>query len=123
MRSGNIGDLSLRRIISLAVENYANQVGETLTEELINNNNLINLPEAIRNYHFPESTEKLNSAKKRFEFEELFYLELLVALRKYNYQSKLTGHKMSINTDLVQNFLKTLPFELTNAQSHRKRSR
>ena len=116
LRSGNIGDLSLRRIISLAVENYVNLVEETLTENIINNNKLISLPEAIRNYHFPDSTDKLNSAKKRFAFEELFYLEILVALRKYNYQSKLTGHKMSINTNLVQNFLKTLPFELTKAQ-------
>jgi len=116
LRSGNIGDLSLRRIISLAVESYVNLVEETLTEEIINNNKLISLPEAIRNYHFPDSTDKLNSAKKRFAFEELFYLEILVALRKYNYQSKLTGHKMSINTNLVQNFLKTLPFELTKAQ-------
>lgn len=116
LRSGNIGDLSLRRIIRLAVENYADLVEETLTEEIIQDNKLINLPEAIRNFHFPESIEKLNSAKKRFEFEELFYLELLVALRKYNYQNKLTGHKMSIKTDLVQNFLKTLPYDLTNAQ-------
>jgi ATP-dependent DNA helicase RecG len=116
LRSGNIGDLSLRRIISLAVENYADEVEETLTTEIVNQNNLIKLPEAIRNYHFPESIEKLNSAKSRFKFEELFYLELLVALRKQNYQSKLIGNKMSIKTNLVQNFLKTLPFELTNAQ-------
>ena len=116
LRSGNIGDLSLRRIISFAVENYADEVEETLTAEIVNQNNLIKLPEAIRNYHFPESTEKLNSAKTRFKFEELFYLELLVALRKQNYQSKLIGKKMSIKTNLVQNFLKTLPFELTKAQ-------
>jgi ATP-dependent DNA helicase RecG len=116
LRSGNIGDLSLRRIISLAVENYADLVEETLPAEIINQNKLIALPDAIRNYHFPESTEKLNSAQIRFKFEELFYLELLVALRKLNYQSKLIGNKMSIKTNLVQSFLKTLPFELTKAQ-------
>lgn len=116
LRSTNIGDLSLRRIIHLAVENYVDQVEETLSEEIIHQNKLINLPDAIRNYHFPESTEKLNSAKNRFKFEELFYLELLVALRKQNYHSKLVGNKMSIKTNLVQNFLQTLPFELTNAQ-------
>lgn len=116
LKSGNIGDLSLRRIISFAVDNYADFVEETLTEEIINQNRLILLKEAIRNYHFPESTDKLNSAKRRFKFEELFYLELLVALRKQNYQSKLIGNKLVIRTDLVRNFLKTLPFELTKAQ-------
>ncbi len=116
LKSGNIGDLSLRRIINLAVENYADQIEETLPVEIINQNKLTPLNEAVRSYHFPESTDKLNSARNRFKFEELFYLELLVALRKQNYQSKLIGNKMSIKTNLVQNFLKTLPFELTKAQ-------
>ena len=82
LKSGNIGDLSLRRIISLAVENYADKIEETLPEEIINQNKLIPLKEAVRSYHFPESTDKLNSARNRFKFEELFYLELLVALEK-----------------------------------------
>jgi len=116
LKSGNIGDLSLRRIINLAVENYADQIDETLPVEIINQNKLILLKEAVRSYHFPESIDKLNSALNRFKFEELFYLELLVALRKQNYQSKLIGKKMNIKTNLVQNFLKSLPFELTKAQ-------
>ena len=116
LKSGNIGDLSLRRIISLALENYADLIEETLPPEILTQNKLIGLSEAVRNYHFPESTERLNSAQTRFKFEELFYLELLVALRKQNYQSKLFGNKMSIKSNLVQNFLKTLPFELTKAQ-------
>lgn len=116
LKSGNIGDLSLRRIISLAVENYVDLVEETIPVEIIKENKLIGLPEAIRNYHFPESFEKLKSAQDRFKFEEFFYLEMLVALRKQNYQTKLTGNKMNIRTNLVQSFLKTLPFELTKAQ-------
>ena len=116
LKTGNISDLSLRRIINTAVENYVDLIDETLPNEIIEKNNLIGLSEAIRNYHFPASSEKLNSAKHRFKFEELFYLELLVALRKHNYKSKLSGNKMSIKTNLVSNFLKTLPFELTKAQ-------
>lgn len=116
LKSGNIGDLSLRRIINIAVENYVHLVEETLPEKIIQENKLMGLPEAIRNYHFPESSNKLISAQNRFKFEELFYLELLVALRKQNYQTKLIGNKISIKTNLVQNFLKTLPFELTKAQ-------
>jgi len=116
LRSGNIGDLSLRRIISYAVKNYADQIEETLPEEIINENKLIGLPQAVRSYHFPESAEKLSLAQYRFKFEELFYLEILVALRKQNYQSKLSGNKMSIKPELVQSFLDTLPFDLTNSQ-------
>jgi len=116
LKKGYIGDLSLRRIISFAVENYVDYLEETLPSEIIKQNNLINLSDAVKNYHFPESKEKFEEAKQRFKFEELFYLEILVALRKYNYQTKLIGNEMKIKTNLVSDFLKVLPFKLTNAQ-------
>ena len=116
LRKGFIGDLSLRRIISNAVENYVQYIDETLLQNIIEQNNLLNITEAVKNYHFPQSKEKLNAARYRFKFEELFYLEILVALRKQNYKTKLSGNKMSIKTNLVSDFLKILPFELTKAQ-------
>ena len=116
LKKGFIGDLSLRRIISFAVENYADHLEETLPSEIVKQNNLIVLSDAVKNYHFPESKEKFEEAKQRFKFEELFYLEILVALRKYNYQTKLIGNEMKIKTSLVSDLLKVLPFKLTNAQ-------
>ncbi len=116
LKSTNIGDLSLRRIIHNAVEKYLNELEETLPENIIQENNLIGLSESVQNYHFPESGEKLDAARKRFKFEEIFYIELLIALRKYNYHHKLDGNKMEIRSSLVPDFLKTLPFSLTKSQ-------
>ena len=116
LKQGYIGDLSLRRIINNAVENFVSYLVESLPSSVIEQNNLLNTQEAVRNYHFPESTEKLDAAIRRFKFEELFYLEILVALRKHNYQDVLPGNKMSLKTNLVSDFLKTLPFELTRSQ-------
>jgi ATP-dependent DNA helicase RecG len=116
LKQGAIGDLSLRRIINYAVDKYLDSLGETLPEEILKVNNIISIKSAVKNYHFPESKEMFEAARHRFKFEELFYLELLVALRKYNYQTKLPGNKMSIKSNLVSDFLKVLPFELTNSQ-------
>ncbi|MHB1685962.1 MAG: ATP-dependent DNA helicase RecG [Ignavibacteriaceae bacterium] len=116
LRTTNIGDLSLRRIINSAVESYSNYLEETLPGDLLIENNITGIIESVKNFHFPESKEKLNSATQRFKFEELFYLELLVALRKYNYMTKLSGNSMKVKTNLVPNFLKILPFSLTKAQ-------
>jgi len=116
LRKGYIGDLSLRRIIFLAVENYAGYLEETLPLSIIEQNNLLSLSEAVKNFHFPESKKKFDSANYRFKFEELFYLEILVALRRHNYKEALPGNEMSIKTNLVSDFLNTLPFKLTNAQ-------
>ena len=116
LRVGNIGDFSLRKIINTAVENYAGNLDETLPEELLKENNIAGLVDSIKNFHFPESKEKLNTAIQRFKFEELFYLEILVALRKFNYKTKLSGNSMRVKTNLISSFLKILPFKLTEAQ-------
>jgi len=116
LKRGNIGDLSLRRIIHNAVEKYADKLDETLPVNIIEKNALLPLMETVKNYHFPESKEKLEDALTRLKFEELFYLEILVALRKHNYRTKLTGNVMSIKTKLVQNFLDSLPFKFTSSQ-------
>lgn len=116
LRETNIGDLSIRKIISHCVEQYADNLQETLPDEIIRQNDLLSLKAAVKNYHFPENSTLLKSAVTRFKFEEIFYLEILVALRQYNYKNKLSGNVMKINTSLVAYFLKTLPFELTKAQ-------
>ncbi len=116
LKSKNIGDFSIRRIVSYAVENYADKLEETLPQELINEYKLPSLIEAVKNFHFPESKEKLNTSIYRFKFEELFYLELLVALRKHNYKNTLKGNSLPVRTNLVSDFLKILPFKLTAAQ-------
>jgi ATP-dependent DNA helicase RecG len=116
LKDRNIGDFSLRKIINNAVENYADQLDETLTDEILLQHSLLNIREAVKNYHYPETKEKLQIASRRFIFEELFYLEILVALRKSNYKTKFSGNSFKIKSNLIPHFLKTLPFSLTKAQ-------
>jgi ATP-dependent DNA helicase RecG len=116
LRKGYIGDLSLRRIINNAVDDYADYLDETLPLNIVEQNKLLDICDAVKNFHFPQNEEMLIASKYRFKFEELFYLEILVALRKHNYQTRLTGNKMNIKTNLVSDFLKLLPFKLTSSQ-------
>ena len=116
LRSTNIGDLSLRKIISNAVEKYSEFLVETLPADLIEGHNLLSIIDTIRNIHFPEDYNKLQLALTRLKYEELFYVETLIALRKKNFKEKISGHSMPVKSSLVSKFLKTLPFELTKAQ-------
>ena len=116
LRSTNIGILGIRKIIHNAVEKYSEHLTETLTEEIKDEFNLSGIIESIRNIHFPENNEKLEQAVKRFKFEELFYIELLVALKRFNIKEHLPGISMKVKTRLISEFLKSLPFELTRAQ-------
>ncbi len=116
LKSKNIGELSLRKIINLAVENYAHLAKETLPLSLVRKHKLLSIVEALKNIHDPENKNKLRSAIKRFKFEELFYLEILIALRRTTLKRKLKGYSFKIHTEPIKKFLDSLPFELTKAQ-------
>ncbi len=116
LKEKNIGDLSLRRIINFAVDEYADSLEESLPNFILNEKDLMGINDAVKNFHFPEDKEKFHLAERRFKFEELFYLEILVALRKNNYKTKQKGLSLKVKSTLVNDFLKTLPFELTRAQ-------
>jgi ATP-dependent DNA helicase RecG len=118
LKNKNIGDLSLRKIISYALETYINDVEETLPDYILQKNNLLSLKETVQQKHFPDSNESIKQADLRLKFEELFYLEILVAARKYNYKEKVPGISLPIRTKIVSDFLKILPFELTEAQKN-----
>ena len=116
LKSRHIGDIGLRRIIKKAVDEYSNLLKETLPQSVIKNNNLPDIVSSVQNIHFPKNDETLEKARERFKYEELFYLEILVALRKFNYLSKSSGIQFSIDADLIKKFLNSLPFELTSDQ-------
>lgn len=116
LRAKNIGDFSLRRIIHNAVKNYSQYLEETLPEELISKHSLLNINDTVTQAHFPESFEKLEAAHYRLKYEELFYIETLVALRKHNYSSELKGIRYKVDKELASEFESILPFELTNSQ-------
>jgi len=116
VKSANLGDFSIRRIINNVVDKYADLLPESLPDYIIKKNALLNINDAVKNMHFPVNLELFNKSIKRFKFEEILYLEILIALKKYQYKNKLTGIKMNINTTLVKDIISFLPFKLTDDQ-------
>ncbi|MBO4813217.1 ATP-dependent DNA helicase RecG [Candidatus Saccharibacteria bacterium] len=65
--------------------------------------------------HFPNSTKSINGARDYLAYEELFELILAARLnRKEN--EKLKAVPVPFNQEKVQEFVKGLPFKLTDAQ-------
>lgn len=116
LKSTKLGDISLRRILSNVVENYAEFIQESLPNSVIEKNNLLPKNEAIKNYHHPPDLEYLGKAKERFKYEEFFYLECLAAIRKQRLKSRRNGIKFNVQTKPIKKFINELPFKLTEAQ-------
>lgn len=90
---------------------------EILPNNIITSLGLMSFSEAMKNIHFPESTEKLRRAQARLKFDELFFIQLNMLKSAYNRQRKLQGIPFLKVGDYFNTFYKDyLPFELTGAQ-------
>lgn len=117
MKNAFLHSRALQKIITKILENIKTPLPETLSKDIIDKTHVIPLDEAIRNIHFPKSTDLLRKAQYRLKFEELFYLQLNI-LRVTKYREKRLGGLLFTKVgDYFNNFYKyNLPFELTNAQ-------
>lgn len=92
-------------------------VPETLPDYLLQRIRMMPLSEAIRNMHFPDSTEKLKTAQLRLKFDELFFVQLNMLRTATLRKRKLKGVVFSSVGEVFNTFYKDyLPFELTGAQ-------
>lgn len=88
---------------------------ETFPEVLVKREKLLPYSDAILGMHFPDTREKIEAARERLAFEELFQLLLASQLNKRE-NAKLEGWHIPFNQQVVKDFVAQLPFALTNAQ-------
>lgn len=73
--------------------------------------------EALIQIHLPDSVEKLQSARHRLKWEELFYLQLRFVRQKAIHDRTVKGHSFSTVGNTFNSFYADhLPFPLTEAQ-------
>ena len=103
------------RYVMSSVIRLADNIPEWLPSDLIKKNNLASLAEAIKQIHFPDNNSRLNRALERLKFDELFLIQLRAALAKEELR-KSRGVKIEFKESETKNFVKSLPFQLTDAQ-------
>jgi ATP-dependent DNA helicase RecG len=104
----------VRKIIA-ELRPFITMLPETLPLELIAEEQLEPRAEAYLGIHFPKTRDDVAKARERLAFEELFQLLLASQLNKQA-NAKLTGWHIPFDQAIVTQFVKKLPFALTNAQ-------
>ncbi|MEE8417139.1 MAG: ATP-dependent DNA helicase RecG [candidate division Zixibacteria bacterium] len=114
----NIGlhSRGLRKIIKPALDRLAESPYETIPDKWREKYALYDLTRAIRQVHFPETMENADSGRQRLAFEELFYLELIMAGRHKNRRLKTDGISLDPPRINGRKLLDNLGFKLTSAQ-------
>ena len=105
-----------RRALKGAVRDYTGELTETLSKAIRERQELIGLKAAIQNVHFPKDKKWLAAARTRLKFDELFYLELLLALRRKSLEVKRKGIEFVRVGDRTRKLIESLPYDLTAAQ-------
>jgi ATP-dependent DNA helicase RecG len=106
----------LRRIVFQTVNHWATKVDDFLPADIVKDAELVNLSTALKQIHFPDNQDQLNSARTRLSFDEIFLLQMGVRQQKRDWQSS-PARVFSVPDEWIQSRIKDLPFQLTNAQN------
>ncbi|MEA1963275.1 MAG: ATP-dependent DNA helicase RecG [Patescibacteria group bacterium] len=110
----NITQKQIRFLIAKAIK-QSERPEDWLPENIIKNQKLLSLPEAIEKIHFPKNQADIDKAKKRLAFNELFLIQLQSQSIKQELKSAQST-KLKFKEEEIKNFVASLPFQLTNSQ-------
>src|SRR3989338_4153620 len=91
------------------------EIPEIIPEEILKKYHLPGVKTALWWAHFPKKLSDAEVAKKRFAFEEIFFIQLeRQKQRKKN--EKIKGVNIKPDNSLIKEFRESLPYKLTSAQ-------
>lgn len=108
----NLNSRAISKVMAAALDKI-DEFDETLDESIMKKYGLCSLDFAIRQIHFPDCEENIQTARKRLIFEELLTLQLGIMLLK---TKKSTKNNIPISRDCTAEFYNLLSFEPTGAQ-------
>ena len=107
----------IEKLTSALVIQLNNHIPENLSPEIIRELHLLPRETAIKQIHYPQNIDLSEAAKYRLKFEELFFLQLELLLRKQIALQKNKGNVFAEVGSIFMDFYEHhLPFSLTNAQ-------
>ncbi|PKK95476.1 MAG: ATP-dependent DNA helicase RecG [Tenericutes bacterium HGW-Tenericutes-5] len=112
-----INDITEHRmttIVSNILQNDYN-IDDNIPEFIKNEQQFSNINKIITSIHQPKSLDEIQNAKKRLIYEEFLRFGIRIELIK-KLNSRITSPKKNYDINIIRNFIKKLPFELTNDQ-------
>jgi ATP-dependent DNA helicase RecG len=113
--TAGLTDRELRTRIHWAVTHFAGSVADPLPEIVRTRHALLPIGQALRQMHFPRSPQEHADARRRFAFEELLTIQLLVLQRRLAWRLDPAA-ALPRQAGALDALAAGLPFKLTNAQ-------
>jgi len=114
--TANVTQKWLRKLMYQVVTYWAPRLTDHLPETIRSAAGLPDLGAALLQAHFPDSDAKLQAARQRLAFDEIFFLQTGVLRQRRDWQS-VPGRLFAVEEAWLDSRLACLPFALTAAQS------
>ena len=117
LNMNGLSSKGIARITAQLVEVIKGKIQETLPQSIVNELRLMSREASLIQIHFPTDDARVASARIRLKFEELFFLQLEMLMRKQISIRKTGGHIFpEVGFAFTEFYENHLPFELTGAQ-------
>ena len=111
-----LGSMQIKRIIRPVLENLDGLVDEFYDDKFRRTAGLIGRKDAFGWIHLPPDEQKLAQAKRRLKYDELFLMQLGLALRRYKCKHFSSAIPMSWSEKIDHRIKRRFPFLLTEDQ-------
>ncbi|MHC4131182.1 MAG: ATP-dependent DNA helicase RecG [Planctomycetota bacterium] len=116
--SAALSSMQIKKIIHPLLNRIDTLVDEFFETPTMKKNGFINRQEAFKWIHMPPDEEKLRQARKRLKFDELFLMQLGLALRRYRVKHVLKAKPVKCTDKIDSRIRKRFPFLLTEDQNN-----
>lgn len=113
----NVTVKMMRRFVKQALTLYVDKAEDPLPKQLVSTYKLMSYQEALKTIHLPETRDSLKQARRRFVYEEFLVFQLKMQAIRKKEREKTSGIQHPFSKDAVFEFVHSLPFPLTKAQS------
>jgi ATP-dependent DNA helicase RecG len=115
--SGRLSSRQIKQIILPVLEHLDELIGEFYSESFVKEAGLIGRKDAFAWIHMPPDEQKLAEAKRRLKYDELFLMQLGLALRRYRTQHYASATPCALTDEIDSRIRKRFPFLLTDDQN------
>jgi len=105
----------MRKTIDAALKKYCIDCRDPLPFQIRKERKFPNIAKSLEEIHFPNSWEGAFLARERFIFEELFFSQILVYLRKAKHRLQ-KGPQIKVDEGKLNKIKENFSFELTSSQ-------
>lgn len=113
---GGLDGRGFRKIIKACFAALPDVLPEPLPVSVLSAQKLMERRQALENIHYPENRDLWEQAQRRLKFEELFFIQLFLALQRSHHAIEKKGISFSQIGEQTRDLVKQLPFTLTQAQ-------